>query len=252
MRIGDYLDRGGDDAKIGGLGELLLKPSPLFVAQHRFRRIVARHIRPQRRAFRSVGHPLEVRSEIARIEQDNLRALSLFAEHRAFVNAGTRFHFVGRSPEGFEDRFRPAAVGEARTAIVEAEVVIVPGDHHRNVCAERGEFGRVRLHPVGFAQRRERGIAAPHLIAVIVVANEQEQLRVGRCDAVPHVLRTRLVIAAAKGKPGDDAFRSKRGIGRRDRQVDRLFKLRIIGCQQLFSGKRDLGRGRRLHMRIRH
>ena len=244
MRVGDDLDRRNDEAKIGGLRQFLAQPRPLLRAEHRHTGPgIGPRIRPQRRAILAIRAAIEIGAEETRVEQDHLHALARLGPDRAaFIDAGARTDLGARIPERLVDLFRQELEREARSAIVEAVIVIVPGRQHRNVAAEAREFWMARLFGIAAAQIHEARSAIPALVAIDVIPDQHEQLRVLRRDLRPHMLAARLMVAASEGESGQRSALVQRHALRRARQR-RLARHRGIIGGKGRAGRR-VGRGR--------
>ena len=243
VRLGDHLGRGDHDPEIRRLGELGLEPCPLLSAQHGLGRIVVGHIAAQRRAVLGPFGALEVGAEEARVEQDHLHPLAFRAGDRTVIDSVAGAHCIGGAPEGLEQLLAPAPHREAAAGVVEAEIMIVPGRHHRELRSETGEFGVRGLQGIGAAQALQPGIGVPAGIAIDIVADHQEQLGLLRRDLRPHVLRGVLVVAAAEGDAGERGRGRKRRVGPGLGHRHLLAQLGIVGREQLVGRQADADRG---------
>ena len=120
--------------------------------------------------------------------------------------------------------------------------MVIPGRHHRMLGAETGKLGVRGLQRIGGAQGFQPGIGIPAIIAVIIVADHQEQLRIGRGNLRPHMLRGGLVVAAAEGDAGERGRRRQRGGRPGLGHHQSLAQLGIIGREQLVRREADADR----------
>ena len=200
--LGHDLDARGDQPDLGRRAELPLQPAPLVLPEHGRRRVGVRLVRPF-----APGHGgllLErAAPEVAGVEHDDLEPPPLGAEHPRVVDAGppAARRVLGVAEEVEEDLLRLDLLGVVAAAVVDAEVVVVPGGEDRHRRAEGLEAGH----------GGEPGVLGAHHVHVLgvgvdVIAKGDESLRLHLDDRVPDRLRFVLLGTGAEGDPRQRRF----------------------------------------------
>ena len=214
----------------------------MCAAQYRRPVVSVGDIPTERRAGVAIGHGRQVGPEKACIEHDELHAFALGSDDAAFINAGAGLYFVAAAPISFIDLLSPFLEGKATARVICAVIMVVPCGHHRDATAEAVELDPAAKLLVARGQCRDvRAVGRPR-VAIDIVANQQERLRLLRCDNVPEFHVAVFVDATAKGEARQDRVGGQSGIGR---GLGNICSQRgIIGSQSLLCARRRDGGGR--------
>ena len=203
--VGHHLDRGHDEAQVGGGPELVLEPAPLLRPEHGLIRPVPGEIRA---ASSTIARVAGQRGAVGPgVEQDDLQTPALRPVKRGVIDPLPSAARRGLGhPEEVEERLLGDALERPlHPGVVLAVVMIVPGGEHR--------AGRLERLPAGLGSQRRVGgrellPAGRHLeqVHVDVVAGEQEQVRLHANDRRPDVLVPVFASAGPEGHPGDDPW----------------------------------------------
>ena len=131
------------------------------------------------------------------------------------------FGFI-QTPEDLMNAFGECLGGKIPPAIVHAIVVVIPGHQHGDVTAEGLKFRLLCEIREGFPQflqiMVEIRVPATINVAIDIVANEQEEVRVLAGHAVHGRIGKLFVMAGSDGDSRKRSVGIKAGIWRSDRQ----------------------------------
>lgn len=194
---GDHLDATGDDAEIGRDLKLFVEPLPLGFSKEGFAGVFGGFIPTDGAGFFFLFGLWEFVAEVTGVEDDDLADLARCSKCVGSVNT---FTFpaggIDRVFEKIEkDFFGGLAHGIAFSAVVCAEVVIVPGSEHRGGIAK---FSKA-IHSFEFAVFFLEDFHVPG-VPVNVVAKKNEDIGGLFEDGIEHdVLFIAGIVAGAEG-----------------------------------------------------
>ena len=188
MRRWHDLDRGGDQANVSGLLQLVFQPRPLRRAEHVLHAAFWRwHVTlfAFRTPFVRGG---QTRTEKARIQHDHLGALTFWSEAASVIRPWPLADIlIFQAPEDFMNALSHTAERKLAAGIIGAIIMVIPRHHHRcgfphflKVLARR-EVGKGFLHFI--QERLIVDIGTAIAVAIYIIANHQEKIRLFRWQA---------------------------------------------------------------------